>query len=230
MEINKTWQLTNSNGNHIVNVCENDDSQAEKLTNYLLEGLQNNEAVVVIANRLLRKALLSKLNVKGLDVQALKDQGQIKFLEADHLLSSLLIDEGLDEEIFHEHIADPLESLRLKFGKVRVFGGMVAMLWQEGKHKAAIQLEDLWVNLTHKQEFSILCSYSLGFKHPSTFEESLHLISECHKHLIPNKKHESSVTSEESDVVKALEIAWNRMTEKFTHSQTPSIQLSSSNI
>ncbi|PSJ17620.1 hypothetical protein, partial [Nitrosomonas supralitoralis] len=70
MEINKTWQLTNYNGSHIVNVCENDDSQAEKLTNYLLEGLQNNEAVVVIANRSLRKALLSKLNVKSLDVQA----------------------------------------------------------------------------------------------------------------------------------------------------------------
>ena len=70
-------------GNHIVQVCQNEISQVETVTQFVKEGLENDEGVVIIARPALRKAVISKMDALGLDVHAFKSQGQIKFFDAD---------------------------------------------------------------------------------------------------------------------------------------------------
>ena len=81
MDINRTWHLTNSVSNHIVQVCQNETSQAEAVTHYIKEGLLNDEAVIVFARPAQRQAVISKMDGLGLDVQNFKSQGQIKFFD-----------------------------------------------------------------------------------------------------------------------------------------------------
>jgi hypothetical protein len=40
-----------------------------------------------------------------------------------------------------------------------VFGEMVALLWEDGNHEAALQLEDLWNDLLNDQAFDLHCAY-----------------------------------------------------------------------
>ena len=70
------------------------------------------------------------------------------------------------------------EQAALK-GPVRIFGEMVAVLWAEGKTRAAIRLEELWNALTTRH-VSLLCAYPMSSfpaqdKNPS-------FLQVCHTH------------------------------------------------
>ena len=216
MTINRTYNLANPVGSHIVQVCQNKTSQAEAIANYIKEGLLNDEAVVVFAGAVLRKAVISKMDALGLDMQAFKNKDQIKFFDAEFLLSAFLIDGVLEEQVFQESIGFPIQAAQLQYGKVRAIGGMMDVLWKKGQYDTAMQLEDLWNDLSQKQEFSLLCSYSLDSLDTNAYDESLEWILRCHKHLIPVKNYDLSESAADETMLDFLEAAWNRVVGRLS--------------
>ena len=227
MDTNRAWYLTNSAGNHIVQVCQNETSEAEAVTHYIKEGLLNDEAVIVFARPALRQAVISKMDGLGLDVQTFKSQSQIKFFDAEFLLSSFLIEGELEEPAFQEFIGLPIQAAQLKFGKVRAFGEMVNVLWKKGQYDTAMQLEDFWNDLSKKLEFSLLCSYSLDSLYPNAYDDSLELICKCHKHLVPVEEGDLSEPAADEAMLDLFGAAWNRVMGKLTESRKISEQMSS---
>lgn len=228
MGTKRTWHLTNFAGNHRVQVCQNDISQAEAVTHYIQEGLLNNEAVIVFARPALRRAVMSKMDGLGLDVQTFKSQGQIKFFDAEFLLSSFLIEGELEDSAFQEFIGLPIQAAQLKFGKVRAFGEMVNVLWKRGQYDTAMQLEDFWNDLSKKLEFSLLCSYSMDNLDPNAYDDSLELICKCHKHLVPVEEGDlSESTADDGAMLDVFGAAWNRVMGKLAESKKISEQMSS---
>lgn len=230
MDTKRTWHLTNTAGNHIVEVCHNDVSQEEAVSRFLIEGLLKSEAVVVFAKPALRKAVIAKMTARGLDVQTFKNEGQIKFFDAEFLISSMRMDSIFEEQAFQEYVGTQIEAAHLKYGKVRVFGGMVASLWNTGEYDAAMQLEDFWVNLTQKLEFSLLCCYSLGNQTPQTYERALQFICRCHNHLVPVESNDLPEINEGEEWVDMLGVAWNHVIGKMAESgksseQSPSLPI-----
>ena len=53
--MNQTRHLTNSSGNHIVQICPTESSQVDLVINYIKDGFLNGEAVILIAKPVLRK-------------------------------------------------------------------------------------------------------------------------------------------------------------------------------
>ncbi len=172
-------------GNHIVQVCQDESSQAEMLTQYVMEGLENSEGVVIIARPALRKAVISKMNGIDLDAQVLKSEGKIKFFDAEFLLSGILIDGVLDKQAFQQFVASPVLAMQLKFGKVRAFGEMVDVLWKHAQQDLAIELEGWWGELCDKHGFMLLCTYLLNSLDPNNYENSLERICKCHTPSLP---------------------------------------------
>ncbi len=231
MHTNGTWQyiLTNPIAeSHIVQVCQNETFRENIVTNYIKDGLLNDEAVIVVAGPTLRKAVISKLDAQNFDVQNLKNQGQIKFLDAEFLLSSFLIDGVLEEQSFQQSIEVPIQAARVEYGKVRIFGEMVDVLWKKAQYDAAIQLENLWSNLSQKQEFLFLCTYSLDSIDSSTYDESLERICSYHTHLIPVENYGLIETGVGEAVLDVFGDAWNRVIGKLAESRKISTQLSAS--
>ena len=209
-----------TSGNHIVKVCRDQTVKINSVAQYVAKGLSNGEAVAIIARPSLRKALVDFLVKQGFDVQSFKDQGQIKFLDADFLLSSLWIDNGIDIEAFEKLVADPLKVMKLTYDKIRIFGEMVDVLWQKGAYDGAMQLEDRWNDLFKKIEFSLLCTYSFNHLDPSTYDEALERICRCHTHHIPLEVSGLSISSEANELLDNFELAWKRIIDKF-NSFTP---------
>ena len=218
---NKSWYLAGSSGKHRVEVCPTDDSQVETVIRYLMEGFRNNEAMIVIAKPALRSAVMSQLVLLGLDPQAIKSQGQIRFFDADFLISRFTINGVLDEEFFQEYVGTHLEILRLGFGKVRIFGGMVALLWDQGKHSEAMQVEEFWCNLLQKHDAMLLCSYSLSHIEPSAYQESLDFICKCHNHLLPEEKDEVGSHQNHQEIMEMLKSAWENVVKNRVQPQIP---------
>jgi hypothetical protein len=209
--------------NHMVRICPNTTSQAEVLTRYIKDGLLNNEGIIIIARPPLRRAVLSKLEVLGFDSQAIKNQGQVRFFDAEFLLSNILIDGIIEEQAFRKFIGIPIQATQSKFGKVRAFGEMVDILWQRDLQNMAIQLENLWEDLCAKQGLIFLCTYLLDNLDPNDYDSALEKIYKHHKHLALDL-----FSPELGEAIQdALGEAWNRVLDKLakTNQATPQASL-----
>ena len=225
--MNQTKYLINSSGNQTVKICLNESSQVDLVTNYVKDGLLNGEAVIMIAKPELRQILKSKLGAfsfNGQNIQEFQVQGQIKLFDAESVLSTLMIDGILEEDLFHECVAVPIYNAKSNYGKVRVFGEMVDILWKERQHDMAIQLEAFWSDLSNTQEFKFLCTYTLNKLSPNAFDEELERICKYHSHLVPVIDYDLPEYGTDEAMLNIFKAAWNRVVNKLA--STGQIQLS----
>ena len=87
-------------------------------------------------------------------------------LDASATLTLFMRNAWPDEQLFLKVIGQIIESAAT--GRpVRIYGEMVAVLWAEGNHLAAIHLERLWNKLALRRDFSLLCGYpTSAFQRP----------------------------------------------------------------
>lgn len=205
----KTAFFDSTAGNHFVQICPNEAYQVETLTNYIKAGLLNNEAVIVIARAPLRASVIFKLNAQGFNMQNLRNKDQVKFFDAEFLLSGLLQNGTLDEEAFHMSVELPAQAAKLKYGKVRTFGEMVDILWKGGKYNLAVQLEKLCSDLCERRKLIHFCTYLLTTLDSNAYAQSLERICRCHTHLVPmNTSLNPSVCGVSLDI---FWTAWNQV-------------------
>lgn len=77
--------------------------------------------------------------------------------------------------------------MRPEEARVIAFGEMVAILWAEGNHRAAIQLEKLWNTLAETRAFSLRCAYPMPrFDRGEHSEPFLQICAE-HEGVIPTE-------------------------------------------
>jgi anti-sigma regulatory factor (Ser/Thr protein kinase) len=74
---------------------------------------------------------------------------------------------------------------------VRVFGEMVALLWQEGNVPAAISLESLWNRLARVQRFSLLCAYPTTSLTDAGDLDAVRQVCNVHSEVLPPASYES---------------------------------------
>ena len=224
--MNQTRYLINSSGNQTVQICLNESSQVDLVTRYIKDGLINGESVIVIARPELRQILKSHTDAfsfNGHNIQDLQAQGQIKLFDAESVLSTLRIDGNLEEDLFHECVAVPIFNAKSKYGKVRVFGEMVDILWKQREHDLAIRLESFWRNLSDTQDFTFLCTYTLNNLNFSAYDEELERICKYHSHLIPVVNYDPPINNTNEPISDMFIAAWNRVVNKLVN--TGQIQL-----
>ncbi|SRR5258708_3275274 len=68
--------------------------------------------------------------------------------------------------------------------RVRAFGEMVALSWMDGSRPAAIELEQLWNDLSLKHAFTLFCAYPLANICPKDDGPSLRHICAMHSGVI----------------------------------------------
>lgn len=199
---------------HVVKICENLSSQADILTEYIREGLSNGEGIVIIARPALRKALANKMNSLGLDLDDLNAQSRIKILDANFLLSLLNFEDAIDKASFIKYVLTPVVEAKLKFGKVRTFGEMVDILWKNGHQNLAVELEGMWHDSCHENDFMHFCTYLLDSLEPAEYNYSLERICNSHNHLLPISK--VNHTADEG-ILSSFESAWNHVVNKIQY-------------
>jgi hypothetical protein len=100
------------------------------------------------------------------DVDVLIQQGTYVSLDAADTLSTFMVNDWPDADRFFERFKNLIESVskaaKAKHPRVALFGEGVALLWAEGKKKAAIRLEQLGDDLARSRKVDILCAYPLS--------------------------------------------------------------------
>lgn len=138
-------------GAHELGYHSHPDELVDLLAPFVADGLTAGEQVVVLATAEHRAALTAALEGRGLGA----DHDRLTLLDATETLASLRADGVIDRDRF----AALTSGLVSGGGRVRLFGEMVALLWEEGDIASALELERLWNDLLAGRAMRVLCAY-----------------------------------------------------------------------
>ena len=149
-------------GRHVVQFYGHDEELAERVAGYLLEALGGGGVAVVIATPEHRRQFEDRLKKAGADLATARDSGTYLTLDAGQTVRELMDASGLDRVAFDRVIGGLIRQAGAGGRPVRLYGEMVALLWDDGLVNAAIELEAMWVELGRTHSFSLFCSYPAG--------------------------------------------------------------------
>ncbi|NUP10133.1 MAG: hypothetical protein HOW73_29130 [Polyangiaceae bacterium] len=178
---------------HVVHFYADEDALSALVAEFLFDGLREASPALAVATAAHRLAIVEQLRLKGCNVELETRSGRLHLLDADGLLSELMVGDRPDPDLFRERVGRTVERLaRPGTGRVRVFGEMVDILWRRGNGAAALVLEELWNQLGRSHDFSLLCAYCMnGFYGPGLADE---VAAVCARHsglLVQGDGHDS---------------------------------------
>jgi len=174
---------TMSNSAHIVQFFSSDDEYVRAAGYFLREGLTAGETCVAVATAEHHRKLDRYLLDAGLNPAALSAEYRYVPLQAEHLLPTFFdARSGIDQQRFHRQFNLLIAQAASRGQPVRIFGEMVSLLAEQGQPAVAIQLEELWNELSRQHSFSMFCSYRASpFTENPRYRKLLHSI---HSHVV----------------------------------------------
>ncbi|MGH8981398.1 MAG: MEDS domain-containing protein [Acidimicrobiales bacterium] len=160
-------------GPHLVHFYGADEELAASVSQFLAAGLYGGDGTVVIARPARIAAFTAALRAEGIDVDRGLATGSVIARDADEVLAEFMIAGRADPRRFAHAVAAPLRAAGEGRPGMRIYGEMVALLWERGEVTAALELEELWNDLLADPSFTsvLYCAY------PSTLEVPEHAAS-----------------------------------------------------
>jgi anti-sigma regulatory factor (Ser/Thr protein kinase) len=179
---------------HAVAFHDTDGDAVDAVAAYLAAGLRHDERVVAVATDAHLGVLDRSLRDHGLDLDAARAEGRFVELDATRTVETMMVGGSVDRRRFLDLVDGVLH--RAAGGRpVRIFGEMVAVLWQRGQVDAALELEDQWNELAADREFTLLCGYLVDALAEATLAE-VGRVCEAHSELVPPRSYSTPVVDD----------------------------------
>jgi DcmR-like sensory protein len=183
---NSTAPLRREPCDHVIQVYTEDAFLVGVVADYVATGLTQEGGAVIIATPLHAAAFADRLVRVGIDVRAAIEKNQLVFLDAECTLACFMVDRMPGRSMFLTVMAAALDQVRAAgFPKIRVFGEMVDLLWNDNV-AATVRLEELWNEVLADGRLSLLCAYRLDLLDRRT-RGVLHQVTLCHSELMPTQ-------------------------------------------
>lgn len=168
---------------HIVQIFSSDEQYVRAAGRFLSEGLAAGDTCIAVATAEHHLQLDAYLLDAGLNAGTLSAEYRYIPLQAAHTLQTFFdAHTGIDQERFHRQFNQLVSQAAARGQPVRIFGEMVSLLIEQGRPAAAIQLEELWNELSRHHDFTLFCSYKDSpFTQNPRFRKLLHGI---HSHVV----------------------------------------------
>jgi len=169
---------------HAVLLYSNQSLLIDALEGFASGGLRAGESVIIIATQAHRAALERRLRVRGYDLDQARAEDRYIALDAEATLRELMEGGWPNDSGFKQFACRLLARARGDGRRVRAFGEMVAILWDQGQPEATVRLEEMWNQLQAEDEFSLFCAYPQA-SFPPAAGGKLVEICEQHSRIIP---------------------------------------------
>jgi MEDS: MEthanogen/methylotroph, DcmR Sensory domain len=145
-------------GDHAVAFYQESDL-AGLVGGYLQSAISSGGAAVLVATPEHRSLVSNWLKAAGTDLTGAFADGSYVPLDAGQTIRRFTINGRPDPASFWDTMSPVLAAASWKGGPVRVFGEMVAVLWEQGLVDATLELEALWSEIARQYPFALLCAY-----------------------------------------------------------------------
>jgi hypothetical protein len=150
------------NDAHSVLFYGDDSELAARAGEPLLGALTSGGTAIVIATPAHRELIGRWLTAAGADLPAAAAAGRYLTRDARETMASLIVGSWPSPAGFWQAINPLIQRAAATAPPVRVFGEIVALLWESGQLGAALELEALWNELAAHYPFGLVCGYSAG--------------------------------------------------------------------
>lgn len=147
---------------HVVSFYDGDAGLIDALTGSFVAGFEQGGSAVVVATQPHRRDLDRALARRGFSLDELRASGRYQAFDAQDTLDRFMCDGGPNSELFDAAITPILAKASELSRSVRVFGEMVALLWDDDNVSAAIDVETMWNELRGQHPFALYCAYPLS--------------------------------------------------------------------
>jgi hypothetical protein len=172
---------------HIVQLYQDQQFLNRAVCRFAAGAIANGEGVILVPTAAHWEAFRPRLEAEGVDVKAAQGNGQLTIVDADELLPRFMKDAMPDAPVFLGLAADVIARARGegRYPKVRWWGEMVNVLWEQGNVAASMSLEDQFDRLAHHHEIAIFCSFIMDNFDSEVQSRLLPRLGQNHSHLIP---------------------------------------------
>ncbi|MGH3813135.1 MAG: MEDS domain-containing protein [Pseudonocardiaceae bacterium] len=146
---------------HFVGFYETEAFLVDSVRDFLAPGLVTGDAAIVVATDAHRNSFDRALMEAGIELAQAHRCGRYIALDASETLAKFMVDGMPDAARFRAVIGQLVSRAAESARDVRIYGEMVAVLWDQGNVAAAIALEDLWNDLAARHPFSLFCAYPM---------------------------------------------------------------------
>ena len=167
-------------GDHVVQFYERDQDLVTAVSGHLAAALAAGDVAIVVATPEHQRAFDGALTAAGIDVVAARRAGLLIVADAGATLDQLMGASGPDPAAFDSVVGSLVRAAAESGRTVRAYGEMVALLWDAGLITAAIELEELWNDLSERVPFSLYCAYPAQLV--GADEHAGALVDVCHAH------------------------------------------------
>jgi hypothetical protein len=188
--IQESWDgLLSSAGprDHIVQLYQDQQFLNRAVCRFAAGAIANGEGVILVPTAEHWEAFRPRLEAEGVDVKSAQSNGQLTVVDADELLPRFMKDSMPDAPVFLGLAGEVISKARdaNRFPKVRWWGEMVNVLWEQGNVAASMNLEDQFDRLAKHHEIAILCSFVMDNFSSDVQSRLLPRLGQNHSHLIP---------------------------------------------
>ena len=172
---------------HIVQLYQDQAFLNRAVCRFAAGAIENGEGIILVPTAEHWEAFRPRLESEGVDVKAAQARGQLTVVDADALLPRFMRDAMPDAPIFLGLAADVIANARdgARYPKVRWWGEMVNILWEQGNVEASMSLEDQFDRLAKHHEIAIFCSFVMDNFDNQVQSRLLPRLGQNHSHLIP---------------------------------------------
>jgi hypothetical protein len=142
---------------HLVQLYARDADLLDSLEDYVRNGIEKGEVVVLVVTPEHLDALDQRLAARGFDLDGARAHQLYLTFDASETLQKFMVRDWPDEALF-QHFIHRIVT-RANGRRIRAFGEMVALLLARGQTDAMLRLEQLWQPACEKHAFMLFCAY-----------------------------------------------------------------------
>jgi hypothetical protein len=167
---------------HAVLFYENTEQLVTTVAQFVVDGVMADEISIIVATSQHIAAFEDAMVAAGVDIDAARARGTLLTMEAGDAVSRFLVGDWPQADLFESEFGELIRHAARSGLSVRVYGEMVALLWDAGQVAAAIELETIWNDLGQQVPFSLLCAYPASSV--AGEEESFQQLCHCHSAVV----------------------------------------------
>ncbi len=158
---------------------------AELVGEYLLSAISRGGTAIIVAAPDQRMLVNAWLTRAGVDLQATSVSRSYVALDAEETMRGFMLNGWPDPAAFWRTMSPVLLWASNHAGPVKIFGEMVALLWEAGLVSAAIDVEAMWNELATHYSFSLLCAYPAAAVSDAAHADALEQVCAAHSAVLP---------------------------------------------
>lgn len=149
---------------HSVFFYDTDAALVQRLCGMVSSGFDLGKSALLVATHDHCQQIIEALKKKGIDADARIKEARFRVRDARQVLSQFMAGDRPDPALFQASVGQLLKDAKRSGGgrndqDLVVFGEMVALLWNGGNKRGALELECLWNNLLSQSAFHLHCAY-----------------------------------------------------------------------